>query len=239
MRAMILAAGRGERMRPLTDQCPKPMLAAGGQPLLGWHLQALAEAGCTHVVINHAHCGEVLCKWVGNGSRWGLSVSYSPEEPALETAGGIRHALALLGNAPFLVINGDVFTRWPVARACTIAGQMNASGLLGWCVLVPNPDHHPDGDFTLHSGMLGLDSSKRLTFSGIGVYHPSLFESLSDGEAAKLGPLLREAAGRGLIGAERFDGIWTDVGTPARLAQLDAELRGGVADPVARHRFSS
>lgn len=239
MRAMILAAGRGERMRPLTDQCPKPMLVAGGLPLLGWHLQALAEAGFTEVVINHAHCGDVLCDWVGSGSRWGLSVSYSPEHPALETAGGIRRALGLLGEHSFLVVNGDVFTRWPVTRARTIASQMNAGGLIGWCVLVPNPDHHPEGDFTLDSGLLGQGSSRRLTFSGIGVYHPSLFESLPDGEAAKLGPLLRDAAERGLIGAERFDGIWTDVGTPARLAQLDAELRGGVADPAARHRFPS
>jgi len=239
MRAMILAAGRGERMRPLTDHCPKPMLAAGGQPLLGWHLQALAEAGLTEVVINHAHCGEVLCDWVGNGARWGLSVSYSPEHPALETAGGIRHALPLLGEHPFLVINGDVFTRWPVARALTIARQMSAGGLLGWCVMVPNPAHHPEGDFTLDSGLLGVGSTSRLTFSGIGVYHPTLFESLTDGEPAKLGALLREAAGRGRIGAERFDGIWTDVGTPARLAQLDAELQAGAASHAANHRFSS
>jgi MurNAc alpha-1-phosphate uridylyltransferase len=226
---MILAAGRGERMRPLTDHCPKPMLRAGGVPLVGWHLAALAEAGFTDVVINHAHCGEVLVDWVGNGSRWGLSVMYSPESPALETAGGIRHALPLLGNDPFLVINGDVFTRWPVERARIIGQQMSASDLLGWCVLVPNPDHHPAGDFTLESGLLGLNSDARLTFSGIGVYQPALFAALADGEPAKLGPILRAAAKQRQIGAERWDGIWTDVGTPERLAQLDAELSVGSA----------
>ena len=221
---MILAAGRGERMRPLTDHCPKPMLEAGGTPLVGWHLEALASAGFTEVIINHAHCGQVLTAWVGSGSKWGVTVTYSPENPALETAGGIRHALPLLGTEPFLVINGDVFTRWPMARARAIARQMMASNRLGWCVLVPNPDHHPEGDFTLDSGVLGLGHGPRLTFSGIGIYQPALFAALADGEPAKLGPLLREAAVRGQIGAERWDGIWTDVGTPARLAQLDAEL---------------
>lgn len=224
MRAMILAAGRGERMRPLTDHCPKPMLEVAGLPLLGWHLDALAQAGFTDVVINHAHLGEMIERWAGDGARWGMSIRYSPENPALETAGGIRHALPLLGHEPFLVINGDVFTRWPIARARLIAQQMAHSTLLGWCVLVPNPDHHPAGDFTLESGLLGQGATDRLTFSGIGVYQPALFEPLVDGQPAKLGPMLREAAMQHRIAAERWDGLWTDVGTPARLAQLDAEL---------------
>ena len=224
MRAMILAAGRGERMRPLTDHCPKPMLKVAGRPLLDWHLAALAQAGFTDVVINHAHLGEMIERWAGDGARWGLSIRYSPENPALETAGGIRHALPFLGQEPFLVINGDVFTRWPVARARLIAQQIVQSKLLGWCVLVPNPEHHPAGDFTLESGLLGQGASGRLTFSGLGVYQPALFERLADGQPAKLAPILREAAAQDRIAAERWDGLWTDVGTPARLAQLDAEL---------------
>ena len=211
-------------MRPLTDHCPKPMLEVAGLPLLGWHLAALAQAGFTDVVINHAHLGEMIERWAGDGSRWGLSIRYSPENPALETAGGIRHALPLLGQEPFLVINGDVFTRWPVARAPLIAQQMAHSKLLGWCVLVPNPDHHPDGDFTIESGLLGQGTSNRLTFSGLGVYQPALFERLADGQPAKLAPVLRDAAAQHQIAAERWDGLWTDVGTPTRLAQLDAEL---------------
>ena len=225
MRAMILAAGRGERMRPLTDHCPKPMLEVGGLPLLGWHLRALVDAGFTEIVINHAHCGEVIENWLGDGSAWGLSVRYSPESPALETAGGIRHALPLLGEAPFLVINGDVFTRWPFSNAHLIGQRLLDSGLLGWCVLVPNPDHHPAGDFTLDLNRLGMGESGRLTFSGIGVYHPDLFRSLPDNEPARLAPILRQSAAARRIGAERWNGVWTDVGTPARLAQLDAELR--------------
>jgi len=224
MRAMILAAGRGERMRPLTDHCPKPMLEVAGLPLLGWHLAALAQAGFTDVVINHAHLGEMIERWAGDGSRWGLSIRYSPENPALETAGGIRHALPLLGQEPCLVINGDVFTRWPVARAPLIVQQMAHSKLLGWCVLVPNPDHHPDGDFTLESGLLGQGTSDRLTFSGLGVYQPALFERLADGQPARLAPVLREAAAQHRIAGERWDGLWTDVGTPERLAQRGAEL---------------
>lgn len=221
---MILAAGRGERMRPLTDTCPKPLLQAGGKPLIAWHLEALAAAGVREVVINHAHLGALLERALGDGARWGLRIAWSPENPALETAGGIAHALPLLGSEPFLVINGDVFCDFPLARALTIAAQMQAARLLAWCVLVPNPPHHPDGDFALTDGL--LDAGRRsLTFSGIGVYRPELFAGLDPDAPARLAPLLREAAARGRVGAELHDGRWIDVGTPERLAAVDAQLR--------------
>lgn len=224
MRAMILAAGRGERMRPLTDHCPKPLLEAGGKPLIVWHLEALARAGVREVVINHAHLGAQLERALGDGSRWGLRIAWSPEPTALETAGGIAHALPLLGSEPFLVVNGDVSCDYPFERAQTIAQQMRAARLLAWCVLVPNPAHHPEGDFALDAGRLDVDR-RALTFSGIGVYDPALFSGLDPHAPSRLAPLLREAARCDRAGAERFDGRWIDVGTPERLAELDAQLR--------------
>jgi MurNAc alpha-1-phosphate uridylyltransferase len=225
MRAMILAAGRGERMRPLTDHCPKPLLEAGGKPLIAWHLEALAAAGFRDVVINHAHLGAMLEQALGDGARWGLSIAYSAENPALETAGGIARALPLLGAGPFLVINGDVFCDFPLARAVTIAARMRAEALLAWCLLVPNPPHHPDGDFSLADGLLGTDERGRLTFSGLGIYDAALFAGLDGNAPARLAPLLRAAAAQRRAAAERHDGLWIDVGTPERLAALDAQLR--------------
>ena len=224
MRTMILAAGRGERMRPLTDTCPKPLLPAGGLPLIGWHLRRLAGAGLRDVVINHAWLGEQIERTLGDGSDWGLSIRYSPEAQALETAGGIAQALPLLGDEPFLVINGDIWCDWNPARASTIAARLEALDWLAWCVLVDNPDHHPRGDFLLDGGRLADGEAPRLTFSGIGVYRPALFRSVARGTRAPLAPLLREAAARRRAGAERHDGRWTDVGTPQRLAALDAQL---------------
>ncbi|MCX7213941.1 MAG: nucleotidyltransferase family protein [Burkholderiales bacterium] len=224
MRTMILAAGRGERMRPLTDTCPKPLLPAGGLPLIGWHLRRLAGAGLRDVVINHAWLGEQIERTLGDGSDWGLSIRYSPEAQALETAGGIVQALPLLGDEPFLVINGDIWCDWNPARARTIAARLEALDWLAWCVLVDNPDHHPRGDFLLDGGRLADGEAPRLTFSGIGVYRPALFRSVARGTRAPLAPLLREAAARRRAGAERHDGRWTDVGTPQRLAALDAQL---------------
>jgi MurNAc alpha-1-phosphate uridylyltransferase len=221
---MILAAGRGERMRPLTDTCPKPLLPAGGLPLIGWHLRRLAGAGLRDVVINHAWLGEQIERTLGDGSDWGLSIRYSPEAQALETAGGIAQALPLLGDEPFLVINGDIWCDWNPARARTIAARLEALDWLAWCVLVDNPDHHPRGDFLLDGGRLADGEAPRLTFSGIGVYRPALFRSVARGTRAPLAPLLREAAARRRAGAERHDGRWTDVGTPQRLAALDAQL---------------
>jgi len=224
MRTMILAAGRGERMRPLTDTCPKPLLPAGGLPLIGWHLRRLAGAGLRDVVINHAWLGEQIERTLGDGSDWGLSIRYSPEAQALETAGGIAQALPLLGDEPFLVINGDIWCDWNPARARTIAARLEALDWLAWCVLVDNPDHHPRGDFLLAAGRLADGEAPRLNFSGIGVYRPALFRSVARGTRAPLAPLLREAAARRRAGAERHDGRWTDVGTPQRLAALDAQL---------------
>lgn len=241
-RAMILAAGRGERMRPLTDTVPKPMLEVGGRPLVAWHLEKLAAAGFDEVVINHAHLGQVIETGLGDGRRFGLKIRYSPEATALETAGGIRQALPLLGEAPFPVINGDVFSDFDFGRFATIAAQMRDGGLQAWCVLVDNPAHHPQGDFGLEGGRLLEDGSLRLTYSGIGVYDPGLFADLPAGARAPLAPLLREAARQGRAGAERLLGRWVDVGTPARLAELDAELRGGwrpraMTDPTSTTRI--
>ncbi|MFM8548221.1 MAG: N-acetylmuramate alpha-1-phosphate uridylyltransferase MurU, partial [Betaproteobacteria bacterium] len=224
MRAMILAAGRGERMRPLTDTVPKPLLEAGGEPLLGWHLRSLARAGFQRVVINHAYLGQMIEDWAGSGVRWGLKIDYSREGPALETAGGIRQALDLLGDEPFLVVNADVFADWPFERARTIAAQMKSGGLSAWCVLVDNPKHHPSGDFAIEDGWLRNHGRRMLTFSGIGVYHPGLFVSLPEGVPARLAPLLREQAQARLAAGEYWAGTWTDVGSPARLAELNAEL---------------
>jgi MurNAc alpha-1-phosphate uridylyltransferase len=229
MRAMILAAGRGERMRPLTDTCPKPLLRAGGLPLIGWHLRRLAAAGVHEVVINHAWLGDRIEQALGDGRDWGVSIRYSPEGEALETAGGIARALPLLGEAPFLVINGDVWCDWDVGRARTIADRMLALDLAAWCVLVDNPDHHPRGDFTLDAGRLADGpaadgAGPRLTFAGIGLYRPGLFAGVAADARAPLAPLLRAAAAARRAGAERHLGRWIDVGTPQRLAELDAQL---------------
>jgi len=224
MRAMILAAGRGERMRPLTDACPKPLLRVGGRALIEWQLLALRRAGIVDVVINHAHLGSMIEAALGDGARWGLRIRYSAEGEALETAGGIARALPLLGEGPFLVTAGDVYTDFEPGRALTIAAQMRAADLSAWCVLIANPAHNPGGDFALRDGLLRPDGSPRLTFSGIGVYCADLFAGIASGAKAPLAPLLRDAAARARAGAEYFGGRWTDVGTPQRLAELDAQL---------------
>ena len=225
MRAMILAAGRGERMRPLTDRCPKPLLPAGGKPLIEWHIERLAAAGIRELVVNHAHLGPMIEAALGDGSRWGLSIAYSAEATALETAGGIANALPLLGDDPFLVVNGDTWCDFDPGRARTIAQQMAAARLDAWCVLVPNPQHHPAGDFGIVEGLLSNDALPRLTFSGIGVYHPRLFEGIGASTRAALAPLLRAAAAQRRAGAQLHSGTWIDVGTAQRLADLDAQLR--------------
>ena len=227
MKAMILCAGRGERMRPLTDDKPKPLLEAGGKPLVVRHIERLAGAGLRDIVINHAWLGGMLEDALGDGSAWGVNIAYSPERVALETAGGIANAMAHLGPDPFLVINGDIHCRWDPGRAPGVARRLADSSLLAWLVMVPNPAQHPHGDFRLEHGFVGdpAGAAGRLTYSGIGVYRPALFAAIAAGAKAGLAPLLREAMVARRVAGERFDGDWTDVGTPTRLADLDFRLR--------------
>ncbi|MBU0501247.1 MAG: nucleotidyltransferase family protein [Gammaproteobacteria bacterium] len=219
MKAMILAAGRGDRMRPLTDHCPKPLLKAGGKPLIVHHIERLAAAGIRELVINHAHLGDQIEAWLGGGAQWGVSISYSPEREALETGGGIFKALPLLGSAPFLVLNGDIWTDFDFSRLI----HLEPKGL-AYLVLVDNPEHNPKGDFALGQGRVSSEGEERLTFSGIGVYRPALFANCEVGPFP-LAPLLRNAMERGLVGGEHFRGDWLDIGTPQRLLELDFRLR--------------
>ena len=225
MQAMILAAGRGERMRPLTDATPKPLLPIAGKALIAWHLEALMAAGITDVVINHAWLGEQIEAALGDGSRYGLVIRYSPETTALETAGGIAQALHTLGPSPFLVVNGDIFTDFDFASLLPVAAMLERSGRLAHLVLVDNPPHHPGGDFALEADVVRDDSAARLTFAGIGVYAPSLFVPVPPGSRAALAPLLRQAIRGGLVTGSHYRGLWADVGTPDRLAELDARVR--------------
>ncbi len=217
MRAMILAAGRGERMRPLTDDRPKPLLPVGGRALIDWHLEALAAAGVVEVIVNVAWQAEALIDHLGDGRRWGVSIRISDERPrALETGGGILRALPLLGDAPFCVVNGDIWSDFDFRRLPAVPdGDAHL-------VLVDNPAHHPGGDFTFRNGQVGGEGA-RLTFSGIGVYHPRLLAGCEPG-GFRLAPLLHAAAARGTVTATYHDGFWCDVGTPERLRALDAKL---------------
>jgi len=223
---MILAAGRGERMRPLTDSTPKVMLEAGGKALIEWHLQKLAGAGVRRVVINHAWMGEQIERRLGDGTRFGLEIVYSAEQHALESAGGIANALPLIGAQPFLVVNGDVFTDLDFARLLQLLPQLDGENRMAHLVLVDNPEHNPQGDFGLVGARVSSEGSTRLTFSGIGLYHPMLFADVARGERARLAPLLRAAMDRGAVSGEHYDGLWIDVGTPQRLSHLDRLLAG-------------
>ena len=224
MRAMILAAGRGERMRPLTDHTPKPLLQAGGKPLIVWHIERLVRAGITELVINHAHLGIKIEQALGDGNRYGASIRYSDEGTALETAGGIAYALHLLDHEPFAVINGDVYCDYDFARLPALAAQMQRNQDFAHLVLVDNPAHHPNGDFGLHAARV-IDSTPKLTFSGIGLYQPALFTRIPRGNVAPLAPLLREQIALGKVSGEHHHGTWVDVGTPQRLQELDRQLR--------------
>ncbi|QEY23680.1 N-acetylmuramate alpha-1-phosphate uridylyltransferase MurU [Neisseria animalis] len=225
MKAMILAAGRGERMRPLTDTCPKPLLRVGSEPLIGWHLRRLKNAGITEIVINHAWLGGQIEAELGNGARYGVHIAYSPERSGgLETAGGIATALPLLGEQPFLVINGDVLTDIDFQTAFTAADGLSEQGLLAHLWLVDNPPHHPEGDFgLLPDGLAAADNKQgeALTFSGMGVYHPSLLKHTPAHQAAKLAPLLRAAMDNRQVRAEKHHGLWLDVGTVERLEEAN------------------
>ncbi|WP_260293662.1 N-acetylmuramate alpha-1-phosphate uridylyltransferase MurU [Sedimenticola hydrogenitrophicus] len=219
MHAMILAAGRGERMRPLTDSTPKPLLRVAGKPLIQYHVEALARAGVRQLVVNHAHLGGQIVDFLGDGGTWGVSISYSAEPAgALETGGGIFRALPLLGDGPFWVVNGDIWTDYPFTP------PRLAADTLAHLVMVDNPPHHPGGDFVLaDSGRLSADAGVRLTYSGIGLYRPELFAGCAGG-AFPLAPLLRQAMADGRVNGEYFAGRWLDIGTPERLGELDAQL---------------
>ncbi|HEV7631602.1 MAG TPA: nucleotidyltransferase family protein [Steroidobacteraceae bacterium] len=218
MKAMLLAAGRGERMRPLTDHTPKPLLRVGDRTLIDWHLRKLARAGIREVVINLSWLGDQIRAELGRGGDYGLDIVYSQEpSPPLETGGGLFHALPLLGSDPFLLVNGDVFTDIDFA-ALAIEPE-----LLAQLVLVPNPPHHPAGDFLLHAGRISEQAGESLTYSGIGVLRPELFAGCNPGRFPLL-PLLQRARAAGRLGGQKHAGTWLDVGTPERLAELNATL---------------
>jgi MurNAc alpha-1-phosphate uridylyltransferase len=220
MKAMILAAGRGERMRPLSDTTPKPLLQAGGKPLIVWTVERLRDAGIGEIVVNHAHLGAQIEAALGDGARFGVSIRYSAEGEALETAGGIAKALALLGDEAFIAAPGDIYSNYSFARLRTQLLRGNLAHL----VLVPNPPHNPAGDFALDGTVLRNSGASRYTFSGIGLYDPRLFADVPPGSRHKLAPLLREAADAGKASGEIHSGTWFDIGTPERLASLDREL---------------
>lgn len=237
MRALILAAGLGERMRPLTNTTPKPLLHAGGKPLIAWHLEKLAALGVRDVVVNTSWLAEQFPQTLGNGARWGLHLHYIYEGATpLETGGGMWNALSSLGDKPFLAVNGDIWTDYDFAR---LPREIDGDAHL---VLVDNPPQHPHGDFALRGdGRIDSDDERKLTFAGIGVYRPSLFDDWRKiiGAAApgadetpprfKLAPLLRAAMANGRVTGDHHSSRWTDVGTPQRLQQLDAELSSQVS----------
>lgn len=218
MKAMILAAGRGERMRPLTDHTPKPLLKAGNKPLIQYHIEALVAAGICDLVVNHAHLGQQIEAALGDGGRFGANICYSSEGTALGTGGGILQALPLLGTEPFLVINGDVWCD------LALASLHLPPAVLAHLVLVDNPAHNPNGDFGLHAGLVhNIGRGPTLTFSGIGIYHPKLFAGCDHG-AFPLAPLLKTACNAKLVSGQHHKGIWLDVGTPERLQMLEQLL---------------
>ena len=222
MKAMILAAGLGNRMRPLTDHTPKPLLSVAGKPLLQHHIERLAEAGFTDLVINVSHLGQQIIDFCGDGSRWGVRITISPEEEPLETAGGIVNALHLLGDSPFVLVNGDVWTDYPFAD---LLSQQNLIAGGAHLVLIDNPPQHPRGDFRLNGSTIAEleEGESGLTYSGIGVYTPGFFAGLSPGKIP-LRPLLSKAIEQGLLSGQHYDGVWEDVGTPERLVSLNASL---------------
>jgi MurNAc alpha-1-phosphate uridylyltransferase len=240
---MILAAGRGERMRPLTDHTPKPLLKVGGKALIVWHIENLVRAGICELVINHAHLGAQIEQALGDGSQFGAHIQYSSEGKALETAGGIAYALPLLlpypasgesaargakpiegEGEPFAVINGDIFCDYDFANLIERAARLKSNGDAAHLVLVNNPAQHPNGDFGLQQQRI-TDNMPKLTFSGIGIYQPGLFTHISRGTKAPLAPLLRAQIALGKVSGEHHQGLWVDVGTPQRLEELDSQVR--------------
>jgi N-acetyl-alpha-D-muramate 1-phosphate uridylyltransferase len=228
MKALVLAAGRGERMRPLTDTVPKPLLNVAGRPLIAYHLEALARAGIREVVINLSWLGDRLRAALGDGARYGVQIRYSDEgAEALETGGGICKALPLLAPGEFVVVNGDTWTDFNF-RQLRLDGEAE-SGAVARLVLVKNPAHHPQGDFALEGDVVVARARERLTFSGIGIYRPELFEGCVPGSKFALLPLLQRAIAAGSLRGELYRGEWWDVGSPERLQALEMRVRGRAA----------
>lgn len=231
MKAMIFAAGRGERMRPLTDSLPKPLLQVRGRPLIVWQIMNLVRAGITEIVINHAHLGHMIEEALGDGKQFGATLMYSAESTALETAGGIAKARHLLGEEPFVAVSGDIYC--PHFDFEQVKGVLEDSDVWGnphpkdkrdvaWLYLVKNPIFHPDGDFALNNFSIANEGEPRYTFGNIGVYRPEMFDAVTAGDYAKLAPILRAYADRGQVGGDIYRGQWHNVGTPEQLAQLNA-----------------
>lgn len=226
---MILAAGRGERMRPLTDRVPKPLVRVAGQPLIAHLIERLARAGFTSLVVNVSHLAELIEGELGDGARFGVQIAYSREEKALETGGGIAYALPLLGNEPFVVVNSDIYSNFDYARLASAAAALRAQSLRAHLVLVDNPPHHPAGDFCIAGGKVSMEGPRRLTFSGIGAYLPELFADVPRGARCQLASLLKPAMSQGAVGGEHHTGLWMDIGTPGRLAAVEEILKSGPA----------
>jgi len=222
MKAMLLAAGRGERLRPLTDRIPKPLVPVAGKPLIAWHLERLAASGCGEVVSNVSHLGQQIVDFVGDGAAFGLKVHFSREAEPLETAGGIAHARALLGPAPFLLVNSDIWCDYDLHALLAVTLDARLAHL----VLIANPPHNERGDFSLDGDRVVNDASPRYTYAGIAVLSPGLVAGVAPGAKAPLAPLLRAAAARGEVTGEIHRGAWHDVGTEERLAKLLASLQG-------------
>jgi MurNAc alpha-1-phosphate uridylyltransferase len=233
MKAMIFAAGRGERMRPLTDSCPKPLLKVRGRPLITYHVLNLVRAGILDIVINHSHLGHMIEAELGDGSRYGARIAYSHEPVPLETAGGIANALHLLGDEPFLAVSGDIYA--PYFDFAQVTDVLHDSDMFGqpyaaeqrdiaWLYLTPNPWHNPQGDFGLDMYTLANDGDPKWNFAGIGVYRPEMFDGIQAGEFLKFGPLMRKFIAQGRVGGEVYKGEWVNVGTIEQLEQLNAPL---------------
>ena len=235
---MILAAGRGERMRPLTDTCPKPLLKVRGRALIVWQILSLVRAGITEIVINHAHLGQMIEDTLRDGAQFGARLQYSAEGTALETAGGIAKALPLLGDAPFVTVSGDIYCpHFDYTQVRDVLVDADHRGTpyqphqrdIAWLYLVKNPDHHLAGDFALRNFTIANEASEGcplLTFGNIGVYRPEMFAEVEPGSRAKLAPILRDHARRGMIGGEVYAGTWVNVGTVAQLEALNTPLAG-------------